>query len=66
MLYKHLALFKKQYTFDVSKLLSTMNLYKGAGFYTDLAGPLPFAIGYTSESYFVYEILKDKTTAFTY
>ena len=66
MLYKHLALFKKQYTFDVSKLLSTMNLYKGAGFYTDLAGPLPFAIGYTPESYYVYEILMDKTTAFTY
>lgn len=66
MLYKHLALFKKQYTFDVSKLFSTMSLNKGAGFYTDLAGPLPFAIGYVPESYYVYEILMDKTTAFTY
>lgn len=66
MLYKHMAVFRHEYAFDLFKLFSTMNGSKGAGFYSDLFGPLPFAIGATPEKYYVYEMIIDKKTAFTY
>jgi len=66
LLYKHMALFKNEYAFDVAKMLSTMNIGAGAGFYSDLLGPLPFAVGYTPEKYYVYEMIIDKKTRFTY
>lgn len=66
LLYQHLALFKNEYTFDVAKLVSTTNVSTGAGFYSDLFGPLPFAVGYTPEKYYVYEMIVDKKTRFSY
>lgn len=66
LLYKHMALFKNEYAFDVAKMLSTMNIGAGAGFYSDLLGPLPFAVGYAPEKYYVYEMIVDKKTRFTY
>lgn len=66
MLYKHMAAFKHEYAFDLSKLFSTMNVSTGAGFYSDLFGPLPFAVGTTPEKYYIYEMIVDKNTAFSY
>ncbi|MBK5276961.1 MAG: glycosyltransferase family 39 protein [Desulfuromonadales bacterium] len=66
LLYKHLAILKNEFEFDVSKKISTMNVSTGAGFYSDLSGPLPFAVGYTPEKYYVYEMVIDKKTKFTY
>ena len=66
LLFKHTALFKKMYAFDVNKIFSTMNISTGAGFYSDLLGPLPFAVGYTPEKYYVYEMIVDKKTRFSY
>ncbi len=39
--------------------LTTMNLSSGAGFYTDVWGPLPFVVGpVTSEKYYVFVLKK--------
>jgi hypothetical protein len=39
--------------------MATMNSAAGAGFYSDLWGPLPFAIEYqTNEKYYAFRMLK--------
>lgn len=65
-LHKHLAKLQSELTFDVAKLFSVMNVNTGAGFYSDVCGPLPFAIGYSPEKYYIYEVIVDKSSEFTY
>ncbi len=65
-LFNHLAAFRHEYTFDVSKLFSTMNLTTGSGFYSDVVGPLPYSVGYNPEKYFIFEMVADKKTKFSY
>lgn len=65
-LFKHLAFVREVYRFDVSGLFSTMGLQKGAGFYADVTGPLPYALGSSPEYYFEYEIIVDKNNGFNY
>lgn len=65
-LFKHLATVKNIYTFEVTNLFSTMNVGTGAGFYADVAGPLPFALGSLPEKYYQYEVITNKRTRFIY
>ncbi len=65
-LYKHLALIREVHTFPLYGLFSTMSLSRGAGFYADVYGPLPFAIGTSPENYYEYEVITDKSSAFSY
>jgi 4-amino-4-deoxy-L-arabinose transferase-like glycosyltransferase len=65
-LFKHLATVRNIYTFEMTNLFSTMNVGTGAGFYADVAGPLPFALGSLPEKYYQYEIITDKQTRFIY
>jgi len=47
-------------TFPVWPVLTTMNGWAGAGFYSDVAGPLPFAVGpVAAERYAVVEAKSD-------
>lgn len=66
LLFKHLALVREVYSFDVSKTFSTMSLSKGAGFYADVAGPLPYTLGSVPENYYEYEVIADKNSRFSY
>lgn len=67
LLYKTTASFMQEFGFDDSGFLSIMNPNNGAGFYTDQAGPLPFAIGsQMPEKYYVYKMVINKTSRFSY
>jgi hypothetical protein len=67
LLYKTTAYFMQEFRFDDAGFLSTMNPKYGAGFYSDLAGPLPFAIGsQMPEKYFVYKMVINKKSRFSY
>jgi 4-amino-4-deoxy-L-arabinose transferase-like glycosyltransferase len=65
-MHKHLANLESELTFDVAKFISTMDTSSGAGFYSDVCGPLPFAIGLSPEKYYIYEMIVDKNSRFTY
>lgn len=65
-LFNHLVTLEKTFAFDGAKLFSTMNINTGAGFYSDKAGPLPYAIGNNTEKYYLFKMIADKKTRFTY
>jgi hypothetical protein len=68
VLHKHLASLVREYEFGTATLL-TMNGNAGAGFYANLAGglPLPFAVGNEQTyKYYVFKMIIDKKTRFTY
>jgi len=65
-LYKNLALVREVYAYNLSGFFSTMSLVRGSGFYSDVAGPLPYALGSASENYYEYEVIADKNSRFSY
>ena len=65
-LFKHMATFDHEFVFDDATLFSTINIAAGAGFYSSVFGPLPFAVGYAPDKYYLYGMIVDKDTRFSY
>ncbi|HCT30819.1 MAG TPA: hypothetical protein DIW31_08800, partial [Bacteroidales bacterium] len=66
-IFKSTACYMQELCFDVPGPISTMNMKYGAGFYADLAGPLPFAFGPPMlEKYYVYKMIINKKSKFNY
>ena len=63
--YNYMGTLIGNFNYDAVGFLTTMSKKSGAGFYSDIAGPLPFAFtSENSENFNVYRLLINKKTRF--